>query len=384
MSNTVSTNSIKAQIPHPVLTRVLGEPTHKQLKLILRKLTTNLMAVSCPWGHNKGHPGLLQDPALYLAQNGASFDIPAAEPPLYPVVPAVPPPINARNYRHRTPLHAKHGLPTALSYRLVRTITHNQFDAAINKVFYAFLDNPIEGLNGIDLHTLVQHILITYAQIGQPNLDVNLANFNMEIGPGLPLAVYMRKQERCQVLAIDTAVPIFKATMVTTRAKHALVCGNMTMAWHKWNHCAIANHTWSKWKTHWTAAFAKMHDINRMTVGEAAFSTNAAEEEHQTRQITALLKNLTNALIQKNVTINNLVASNTQLVQDLQEMQAAMVHMVCAGQPHPTPYQAPTSYQPPAWVPNPPEAAAPPAASPAPTLVTRSPHPSHWGSVKPT
>ena len=75
-------------MPYPVLTWVLGEPTHKQLKLILRELTANLMAVSCPWGHNKGHLGLLQDPALYLAQNGAPFDIPAAKPPSYPIVPA--------------------------------------------------------------------------------------------------------------------------------------------------------------------------------------------------------------------------------------------------------------------------------------------------------
>jgi hypothetical protein len=72
----MSTNSIKALMPHPVLTHVLGEPTHKQLILILRKVTANLMAVSCPWGHNKGHLGLLQDPALYLAQNGASFNKP--------------------------------------------------------------------------------------------------------------------------------------------------------------------------------------------------------------------------------------------------------------------------------------------------------------------
>ncbi len=94
------------------------------------------------------------------------------------------------------------------------------------------------------------------------------------------------------MFALDAAVPISKATMVTTETKHALVCGSMTMAWRKWNRCAIADHTWSTWKTHWTAAFAKMCDINRMTLGEAAFNTNAAEEEDQARQITALLDNL--------------------------------------------------------------------------------------------
>jgi hypothetical protein len=42
---------IKAQMPHTTLTRVLGEPTHKQVKMVIRELTANLMAVSCPWGH---------------------------------------------------------------------------------------------------------------------------------------------------------------------------------------------------------------------------------------------------------------------------------------------------------------------------------------------
>jgi hypothetical protein len=131
------------------------------------------------------------------------------------------------------------------------------------------------------------------------------------------------------------------------------------------------------------AAFAEIHDINCMMGGEAEFGANAAEEEHQAHQITALLDNLANALIQKNVKIDNLVASNAQLAQALQEMQAAMVRMFSAGHPNPAPYQAPTSYQPPAWVPNLLKAAAPLAASPAPTPAMRGPRPSHWGSVKP-
>jgi hypothetical protein len=234
-------------MPHPVLTCVLREPTHKQLKLILRELTANLMAVSCPWGHNKGHLGLLQDPALYIAQNGASFDIPPPEPPLFLIVPA-----GATTHQCKE-LQAQNNSACKAwtTYRLVCAITCNQFAAAINDVFYAVLDNPIGGLNGINLHTLVQHIATTYMQISQPDLNNNLANFNMGIDPCLPLAIYTRKQERCQVFALDTAVPISEVTMVTTGTKHALVCSNMTMAWCKSNcHAPIADHTWSNWKTH--------------------------------------------------------------------------------------------------------------------------------------
>jgi hypothetical protein len=87
MSDTVSAESIRAQMPHGTLTRIAGEPTHKQLKIFEKKLATNLMAIPCPWGHGKGHLGLLQDPVLYLQCNCVAFTIPAAAPPEYPLNP---------------------------------------------------------------------------------------------------------------------------------------------------------------------------------------------------------------------------------------------------------------------------------------------------------
>jgi hypothetical protein len=54
-----------------------------------------------------------------------------------------------------------------------------------------------------------------------------------------------------------------------------------------------------------------MRDINRMTVAESSFGANAAEEEAQGCQIATSLEHLANALIQKNATINQLVATNT-------------------------------------------------------------------------
>jgi hypothetical protein len=39
---------------------------YASLKALEKELVANLMAIPCPWGHNKGHLGLLQDPAIYL------------------------------------------------------------------------------------------------------------------------------------------------------------------------------------------------------------------------------------------------------------------------------------------------------------------------------
>jgi hypothetical protein len=231
-------------MPHAILTRVLGEPTHKQVKMVIRELTANLMAVSCPWGHNKGHLGLLQDPAIYLARNGAAYTIPAAEPPTYPIIP-IGATVQQREELRAINIAARKAWAT---YRLVLAITRDQFAAAIDDVYYAVLDDPTEGLNGVDLRTLVQHILTTYAQISQPDLDDNMTEFNIGIDSGLPLAVYTRKQEKCQVFAADAGVPISDELMVTTGSKHAISSGNMTLNWREWKRRPANEHTWANWK----------------------------------------------------------------------------------------------------------------------------------------
>jgi hypothetical protein len=334
--------------------------------MVIRELTANLMAVSCPWGHNKGHLGLLQDPAIYMARNGAAFTIPAAEPPTYPVIP-IGATVPQREELRAINIAARKAWAT---YRLVLAITRDQFAAAIDDVYYAVLDDPTEGLNGVDLRTLVQHILTTYAQISQPDLDDNMTEFNIGIDSGLPLAVYTRKQEKCQIFAADAGVPISDELMVTTGSKHALSSGNMTLNWREWKRRPAIEHTWANWKLHWTAAFAEMRDISRMTTGDTTFGANQAAEIEQAQQMAASLDNLANASIQKNTTIENLVATNAALTRSIQDIQRTLATMMTT----PPPTQG-------AWTPAPGEPVHPPPGQP--TGEKPPGRPSHWATVKP-
>ena len=285
--------------------------------MVIRELTANLMAVSCPWGHNKGHLGLLQDPAIYLARNGAVFTIPANEPPTYPVIPAGAT-TQAREELCANNIAAHKAWAT---YRLVLAITCDQFATTIDDVFYAVFNNPTEGLNGADLRTLVQHIPTTYAQISQLDLDDNMNEFNIGINPGLPLAVYTRKQEKCQVFVADAGVPLSDELMVITGSKQALSSGNLMLGWREWKRRPANDHTWANWKIHWTAAFTEMRDIFRMTTGKTTFGANQAVEMEQVQQMATSLDNLANASIQKNATIDNLVATNAALSKAIQDIQ---------------------------------------------------------------
>jgi hypothetical protein len=137
----------------------------------------------------------------------------------------------------------------------VRRIAVNLATEAIEDIYYAELEDPIEGLNGVEIQDLINNIRDRYCHINQADLDANLDHFHQGIDPSLPLIVYIRKEEDCQEFAHDGHVDIFEATMVTTGTKHALQCGAFTDTWKEWNRFARANQTWANWKTHWTRAF---------------------------------------------------------------------------------------------------------------------------------
>ncbi len=243
------------------------------------------------------------------------------------------------------------------SYIIVRTITRDQFAAAISNVYYAELDDPTKGLIAISLCNLITHICSTYARISQPNVDNNMAEFVISIKPSLPLAVYTRKQEKCQTFGQYTSIPISKATMVTTGTKAALNCGGMELAWRKWNRCPLVDHTWNNWKLHWTAAFAETRNINRMIANNSAFANQAASDVKQAAMMAKSLDNLANAAIQKNDTVEKLVTANKKLAKALANANATIAQLC---------------------LPNPPNPLSTPSRS---TMNNRCP--SHWSAVKP-
>ncbi len=110
---------------------------------------------------------------------------------------------------------------------------NDQYTASIDDAYYAALDDPTEGegLNAVTLWRLITHIHTTYAQISQPDLDNNVADFNQGIDPNLPFAIYKHKQEKCQTFTQDAGMPISKEMMGMNGTKHALNCWNMMLAW---------------------------------------------------------------------------------------------------------------------------------------------------------
>jgi hypothetical protein len=231
--------------------------------------------------------------------------MPAVAPPEYPINPPAAAP--AREAAHAANLAKQ---KTWNTYIIVHTITRDQFTAAIDDVYYAALNDPTEGLNAISLRDLVTHICTTYALISQPDIYNNMNEFYTSIKPSLPLAVYTRKQKKCQTFAKDTGIPISKATMVTTGTKATLNCSGMELAWREWKRHPLIDQTWNNWKIHWMAAFSETRDIHCMTANNSAFANQAVAKAEQAAMMARLLDNLANTAPQKNDTVAELVTAN--------------------------------------------------------------------------
>ena len=303
MAKPISRDEVLALFPNPILTHISGEPTYQNMNLWKKEMAVNLLAVKTPdeWGRGKGLLGELQDATVFNARNGAAYNPPSTAPPVYPIIPP-----NA-TVPQREQLCAENALAirfwdaTDHGKRLAVTIGA----AALEDFTYAEIDDPDEGLNDVIIIDLYNHIMDRFANISQAEIDANLATFNEGIDATKTLAVYTRKQELCQEIALDARVEITESTMVTTATKHAVSTGGMDEVWKQWMRNPSIDRTWSNWKTHWTAAFHERRELIRLTGTTFNGMANQAREleEEMGDQMATALDNLSNAGVQKNDTV---------------------------------------------------------------------------------
>ena len=185
---------------------------------------------------------------------------------------------------------------------------------------YAELDDPDEGLNGVTICQLYDHVTARYAKILQLEIDKNKQVFEQGIDATKTLAIYIRKQEACLETSVDADDLFSDATMVLTGTRHAVATGNMQLAWRDW--VRIPNMTWTLWKIHWTRAFQEKRELQILADVpiDAGFANSATEQKMGNNMVTAL-DNLANAAVQKNDTIETLVSANKNLTDLLAQFR---------------------------------------------------------------
>ena len=115
-------------------------------------------------------------------------------------------------------------------YLHTQRIAVNIGAAAFEPWVYAELDDPDEGLNGVTVQQLFDHVTARHAKISQPEIGKNKQVFEQGIDASKTLAIYIRKQEACLETSVDADDPFSDATMVSTGTRHAVATGSMQLA----------------------------------------------------------------------------------------------------------------------------------------------------------
>ena len=173
---------------------------------------------------------MFQDPAVFLVRNGTAYNLPANAPPDTPHIPVGTMVLMERNLCAQHAIESKNWAIYKRTRRLIVDLGRKAFEDFV----YAELDGTDEGLDGVEIRDLHDHVMDRFALILQEEIDENLCIFNIGIYPTKPLTIYTRKQELCQETPADANVAISEATMVTTITKHAVPTGGMEATWREW------------------------------------------------------------------------------------------------------------------------------------------------------
>ena len=134
--------------------------------------------------------------------------------------------------------------------------------AAFKEWVIAELSDPNEGINGVNIRTLYEHVMEQFATILQTEIDANMETFNEGMDPSKTFVAYVRKQKQYLETSVDAEDPISKATMMTTGTKHSVASGDMALAWNKW--VCTQNKTWNLWESHWMTVFQEKREIGKL------------------------------------------------------------------------------------------------------------------------
>ena len=276
-------------------------------------MNANLIAVKTPqtFWRGKGRLGLLQDPVFIHAINGVAYNPHNAAPLLYPLIPQGASTAACKELRVTNEVQTfdwdRH--------QHTQRIAVNIGAAALEEWVIAELDDPDEGLNGVDICTLYEHMMERFTTISQTEIDANMEMFNEGMYPSKILAVYVQKQEQCLDNSVDAEDPISEATMMATGTKHAVASGDMSLAWRKW--VRTLNKTCNLQKIHWTTAFQEKRKLRKLATTHFDGMANAATSANLGRNMITALDNLTNPAVQKNDTVEMLVIANKALTDSL-------------------------------------------------------------------
>ena len=257
--------------PHPVLTKIIGQPSNTSITVLTREIYANAHAIpSLRGGGAHGHLGMVMSDAAYQLLTTVAFTLPN-HPGANPNHPS-----GATSTQIQESIRAFNSVISELS--LATTICEElkkQLILAVDQLYLAALKDPIFGFATVTVIDMINHLSTTYGTLTCSDFEKNWASISSLWTPNEPIELLWERLR--EVCCIATAGNDTISDTAAINLTHLLFesTGVFTHACDNWLTLAAANCTFTEFQSTFTAA-NKEH-LQCLTTSKAEFhSANAA------------------------------------------------------------------------------------------------------------
>ena len=268
-----STNYRETVFAHHDLTRIQGEPSFSDLKLLSREVKANAMAVhSTIGGAAHGHLGLVLTPAQYANVSQTAFVRPVF--PANLVVPAGTTAVasNALEREHKEQLRLFRevlGVENALK---------QQLNKAIDTAFLDAIRDPVTYVLGGTIADNLAFLMTTYGKVTPETLNEEFEKINSTIyNPTLPIDVIFNSIVSLSDLADAAGIPYSQQQQITIAYNILNRCGRFVSDIKEWKRKPPLEQTWINLKAHFRRAHDELRETSNDTL-QAMQHANIAQQ----------------------------------------------------------------------------------------------------------
>ena len=272
---TLSIDTIREKMPHPSLTRIIGEPDYQALDKLYKQLKANAYAIhSTLGGGNHGHLGMILTPANYTRHSQTPW-----------VTPNHPGPFTFPDNATRAQIHAlkeihnenMHHFITADS---VQTILNSQIKNAIDEDYIAAEIDSATGTINNNIPTTMTNLFQEYGQVTTSLIDTKLQEIkNKTYDPAIPLASTFKRIEELVDLADAGQLPFTNKQQISIALDIIKTTGKFSSAIKTWlNKPEAEQEIWNNFKQHFNEARNLMKKTGELDKLDNPFQANALRE----------------------------------------------------------------------------------------------------------
>jgi hypothetical protein len=308
---TITVDGMIDSFEHPVLDKIVGQPTYESLSQLLKTINANAASVPCPLGNGQlGWLAIVLSAAMYANLSAAPFVIPndpGTGPTIEPFATAQAIAIATAKFKEDKRLWNE--------YITIDRALKQQILKAVEDKYTISLRHHMTGYANVRIRAIISHLLRTYGRILPSELQENDQRFRMAYNPNEPIELLYEQLEQAMALADAANQPYSEAQILNNAYKLIVDTRDYRDPCRDWRKVPEQEKTWARFKTFFAEAARDLRE-EQGTSGTGGYHANNAYQDAQLNTAEAIA-NLASATASDRQAHSDMIATNKMLLDQI-------------------------------------------------------------------